>query len=889
MKRPGAARDRLHRWCFIRAQKALQLLAAAVVLLLFVTVHLHIRTVKIYWKQDTLVLDIQSGGPAGAGAGPPNAGLGLTAPTRERRGQSGRAAYRGTNGGEGRPRRPEVAAPKQKGQGPGATRDKTPGERPEENRRQVQTRHQNAHGKAPRTQEDERPDDGREAAAPPPPPRDGPASRLPNVLLAGTQKAGTSAVAEWLFAGGVCRPATFPGEKDFHRKEVHFFDSNQRYARGTAFYRRRFAHCLGDGDEQRPREAPPRRNREGVALAMDATPDTMLRSQRVYDTYRDAGAADAVRILIALREPVSRLLSQYNMLRGENRTQARTLRDFAYQGGTKEGRLPSRHAQRGFYAEQLAEWFRRFPRERILLLSYNEILGDAARARERIARFLDLDVPATSWERVNDGPGRHKVALPSCAAQRELHELYRPHNRRLYAMLADAAGKPDMEQHPFPEFRLGNCTSADHPVSPRRAATPSRANEGAVGLASQLASLPAPDAARRAKNLSPSHTNSAIKLAICAIVKDEAPYLVEWIEHHTLIGFDSILLYNDGSADDTQCVLDAYARQGVVTRVPDDISHRYMENLPWNHTVWLEKSKNPNNPQFAIFESCRRYLIDEEVRRGAAGSTWMLTIDVDEFLWFDRQHGNAKSTLTALLNENSLLRRVIIPNCLFGPSGKEAFEREPVMRRFVHRDGNLHCRYSVTSGVWSLPGKSLSRVSALVEGRTIDPHTHRVLNSTEESWPRHWQKRIALGVQGDFLAVLPHLRLAHYKAKSREEFYSRVCGSSFYDKYYLPYHMFNKRGNFPGCCSPASFFDYMGERFTYEDNMMLPFADEIEASKVSTSTGHCKTDHAMMTPCPKHVMEAKNQTGMRQMKKYLDSLSSPNATAHRAKNLSPLK
>jgi hypothetical protein len=49
------------------------------------------------------------------------------------------------------------------------------------------------------------------------------------------------------------------------------------------------------------------------------------------------------------------------------------------------------------------------------------------------------------------------------------------------------------------------------------------------------------------------------KLAICANVKDEAPYLAEWIEHHKLIGFDSILLYNDGSTDDTQCILDAYA------------------------------------------------------------------------------------------------------------------------------------------------------------------------------------------------------------------------------------------------------------------------------------------------------------------------------------------
>ena len=56
--------------------------------------------------------------------------------------------------------------------------------------------------------------------------------------------------------------------------------------------------------------------------------------------------------------------------------------------------------------------------------------------------------------------------------------------------------------------------------------------------------------------------------------------LDEWIEHHKSIGFDFILLYNDKSADDTQCVLDAYALQGDVTRVPEDIGNGYMENLP---------------------------------------------------------------------------------------------------------------------------------------------------------------------------------------------------------------------------------------------------------------------------------------------------------------------
>ena len=38
-----------------------------------------------------------------------------------------------------------------------------------------------------------------------------------------------------------------------------------------------------------------------------------------------------------------------------------------------------------------------------------------------------------------------------------------------------------------------------------------------------------------------------------------------------MIGFESFLLMNDNSTDDTQCLLDEYASKGIVKRIPDDI------------------------------------------------------------------------------------------------------------------------------------------------------------------------------------------------------------------------------------------------------------------------------------------------------------------------------
>ena len=38
-------------------------------------------------------------------------------------------------------------------------------------------------------------------------------------------------------------------------------------------------------------------------------------------------------------------------------------------------------------------------------------------------------------------------------------------------------------------------------------------------------------------------------IAVCAIFKDEAPYLLEWLAFHTLIGVDQFVLYDNGSSD----------------------------------------------------------------------------------------------------------------------------------------------------------------------------------------------------------------------------------------------------------------------------------------------------------------------------------------------------
>jgi hypothetical protein len=59
-------------------------------------------------------------------------------------------------------------------------------------------------------------------------------------------------------------------------------------------------------------------------------------------------------------------------------------------------------------------------------------------------------------------------------------------------------------------------------------------------------------------------TASAYELGVVAIFRDEARILREWIEYHRLAGVDHFWLYNHGSTDDWEGVLEPYIKEGLV-------------------------------------------------------------------------------------------------------------------------------------------------------------------------------------------------------------------------------------------------------------------------------------------------------------------------------------
>lgn len=111
-------------------------------------------------------------------------------------------------------------------------------------------------------------------------------------------------------------------------------------------------------------------------------------------------------------------------------------------------------------------------------------------------------------------------------------------------------------------------------------------------------------------------------LAICAIFRDEAPYLQEWIEFHRLLGVEHFYLYNNLSSDNYKIVLAPYIKKKIVE--VEDWSYTYQDVGRWS-------------PIQCSAYGTKIPEIKDKVK-------WLAILDIDEFL-FPTQGNNLQDFL----------------------------------------------------------------------------------------------------------------------------------------------------------------------------------------------------------------------------------------------------
>jgi hypothetical protein len=250
---------------------------------------------------------------------------------------------------------------------------------------------------------------------------------LPNALVIGTQKAGTSSMYEYLTRHpAVARAST---------KEVHFFDL--AYERGISWYRGHF-----------PTERQIERQRAETGLepvVCEATPYYLFHPQV---PYRVRGTLGRIPLIVLLRDPVDRAISHYehsvalgaeelslaDAIEREPERLAGEAERLAADPCAKSG--PHRYhsyLSRGVYADQLAVWLALFPRDQFLILSSHDLFRDPLASMARVYEFLDLPPHALP---AYPPYGQRDYSVDP-ALRKWLRAYFAPHDERLWALIGE--------------------------------------------------------------------------------------------------------------------------------------------------------------------------------------------------------------------------------------------------------------------------------------------------------------------------------------------------------------------------------------------------------------------------------------------------------------------
>jgi Glycosyltransferase family 92 len=222
----------------------------------------------------------------------------------------------------------------------------------------------------------------------------------------------------------------------------------------------------------------------------------------------------------------------------------------------------------------------------------------------------------------------------------------------------------------------------------------------------------------------PLGTRPPTELAVCAIFRDEARYLAEWVSFHRLQGVERFYLYENRSSDDWQAQLEPEMEADIV-----EVQH------------W------PFVPgQLSAYQDC--------LERHRHDARWIAFIDIDEFLF-----SPTGRPLPEILRRFGTHPAVLVNWRLYGTSG---FEQPPdglVIENFLWRapddfPGNRWMKSIVN------PRGALGPASA---------HHFRLIGDPVGEDRQPVEKLVVREPTADLL------RINHYYSKSEEDFQRKAA------------------------------------------------------------------------------------------------------------------
>ena len=239
-------------------------------------------------------------------------------------------------------------------------------------------------------------------------------------IIAGAQKAGTSALANFLEAHPKIK---MPHKDELHttvQPARHFFDDEERFAKSDIDYTPLQRGCV--------------RKRKSILLG-SCTP--------IYIYWKSAmeriwNYNNKIKLLILLRNPAERAFSHWNMQRD------RHLESLDFLAAVQEEKNRAREAMpfqlrkfsyvdRGFYADQVERVFRYFPREQVKVIKFEHFRREARNTLDAVCNFIDIE-PLQNLNNVETGSTPY-VRKMTRSERQYLVDLYKGDIDRLEKLL----------------------------------------------------------------------------------------------------------------------------------------------------------------------------------------------------------------------------------------------------------------------------------------------------------------------------------------------------------------------------------------------------------------------------------------------------------------------
>lgn len=188
-----------------------------------------------------------------------------------------------------------------------------------------------------------------------------------NFLGVGAQKSGTTTL--------YCILKQHPDIFMAKCKEIHFFDNDNNYSKGVSWYKN--THFNNTGEAKAIGEITP------AYMFLDHIPQNIL---------KDLGGN--IKFIFMLRNPVDRSYSNYKMELGRGNEAESFSRAIELENErivkSQGMKKTYGYIQRGFYARQIRNYLKYFPKENMIFIIFEEFIKDPSRLSKKIFDFLGV-------------------------------------------------------------------------------------------------------------------------------------------------------------------------------------------------------------------------------------------------------------------------------------------------------------------------------------------------------------------------------------------------------------------------------------------------------------------------------------------------------------------